>query len=95
MATTPAYRHKIHRYRLCKLLEVDLKGLDRLIRRTRSPVRPRSNPRRPRSRSAGVAQHGPACPQSPSSQPGETKIPIAGSPQVRDIILQDHRYWAN
>jgi hypothetical protein len=39
MATTPAYLHKIHQDRLCKLLEVDLKGLDKLIRRKGS--RPR------------------------------------------------------
>jgi hypothetical protein len=38
MATTPAYLHKIHQDRLCKLLEVDLKGLDRLIRRKGFPA---------------------------------------------------------
>jgi hypothetical protein len=38
MATTPAYLHKIHQDRLCKLLEVDLKGLDKLIRRKGLPT---------------------------------------------------------
>ena len=38
MATSPAYLHKIHQDRLCELLEVDPKRLDKLIRRRGFPT---------------------------------------------------------
>jgi hypothetical protein len=38
MATTPSYIRKIHQDRLCELLEVDPKGLDKLIRRKGLPT---------------------------------------------------------
>jgi hypothetical protein len=38
MATSPAYLHKFHQDRLCELLEVDPKRLDKLIRRRDLPT---------------------------------------------------------